>query len=172
MTHKSGDLFRNISFNFILGKPSIIALVVLLFGMWIFFSVFDEHPLSYILSFYLVGILVLGPIDSIFPLFMVTLHALGHLDYNQIWVGLPIAFLIPGTHLNIGIYFGAMLDGVRGALLSAIFLYLPCFLSLFGLLPQWKHYRDRQGVQRLFSGIICSMTGLSLAMVLLNAQRS
>jgi len=74
--------------------------------------------------------------------------------------------MLPGTHLNVGIYFGSMIDGVQGALLSAIFLYLPCFLSLYGILPQWKYYRDKQGVQRLFQGIICVTTGLHLSMVI------
>ena len=167
MSLKSGDLFKNMSFNFIMGKPSLMVLVLLFFGLWIYFSVLGEHPLSYIFGFYFVGCLILGPIDSIFPFFLVVLQSYGQLDPNQLWVGLPIAFLLPGTHLNIGIYFGAMMDGVRGAFLSAIFLYLPCFLSLFGLLPQWKHYRDRQGVQRLYEGVVCSLTGLCLAMVLL-----
>ena len=76
-----------------------------------------------------------------------------------------MAFLLPGTHLNVGIYFGAMIDGVRGALLSALALFIPSFLSLYGLLPQWIYYRDRQGVQRLYEGLISSTTGLTLAMV-------
>lgn len=67
--------------------------------------------------------------------------------------------------MNIGIYFGSVIDGFRGALLAAIFIYLPCFLSLLGLLPEWKSYRDRQGIRRLYEGLTCSTTGLTLAIV-------
>jgi hypothetical protein len=37
--------------------------------------------------------------------------------------------------VNGGIYFGVLVDGFRGMILAAIFLYLPCFLSLYGMLP-------------------------------------
>jgi len=77
-----------------------------------------------------------------------------------------MAYLIPGSPLNIGIYYGAMLDGIRGALLAAIFLYLPVFLYLYGLLPQWRSYRNRVGIQRLMQGIKCSSNGLTLAVVI------
>lgn len=90
----------------------------------------------------------------------------GTINLPQIWIGIPIAFLLPGTHLNIGIYFGSMLDGLNGALLSALFLYIPCFLCIFGFLPQWKYYRDKQGVQILYQGVSCATTGLTLSMVL------
>jgi len=58
-----------------------------------------------------------------------------------------------------------MIDGVRGAILSAFFLYLPSFLALFGLMPQWTNYRDRQGVQRLIEGLVACSSGLSLSVV-------
>lgn len=67
--------------------------------------------------------------------------------------------------MNIGIYFGSVIDGLRGAILAGIFIYLPCFLSLLGLLPEWKSYRDRQGIRRLYEGITCSTIGLTLGMV-------
>lgn len=117
------------------------------------------------------GCFIIGPIDTIFAYLLAILLRQGSINIMQIWIGIPIAFLLPGTHLNIGIYFGSMLDGVRGALLSAVFLYIPCFLSLFGLLPQWKYYRDKQGIQRLYQGIVCATTGLTLSMVIMNEYR-
>lgn len=122
-------------------------------------------------GFYFVGCFIIGPIDTIFAYLLAILLRQGSINIMQIWIGIPIAFLLPGTHLNIGIYFGSMLDGVRGALLSAVFLYIPCFLSLFGLLPQWKYYRDKQGIQRLYQGIVCATTGLTLSMVIMNEYR-
>jgi chromate transport protein ChrA len=57
------------------------------------------------------------------------------------WLGISFSFFVPGSHLNIGIYFGSLIDGIWGGLLAAIFLYIPCFLFLLGILPQWKYYR-------------------------------
>jgi chromate transporter len=82
-----------------------------------------------------------------------------------VWIALPLVFVLPGTHTNIGIFIGAMVDGFRGALLALISLNLPCFLSIFGLLPEWKNYRDREGIRRLCEGLTCATTGLTLGMV-------
>ena len=57
------------------------------------------------------------------------------------WIGVSFSFLIPGSHLNIGLYYGSLIDGIRGAVLSTLCLYIPCFLFLLGMLPQWKYYR-------------------------------
>ena len=79
-----------------------------------------------------------------------------------------MAFLTPGSLINAGIYFGSVVDGMRGVFLSAIFLYLPCFLSIYGILPQWRYYRDKPGVQRLIIGITCVTSGFVLAIVNIN----
>lgn len=64
-----------------------------------------------------------------------------------------------------------MIDGVRGAIFSALALYIPSFLSLYGLLPQWIYYRDRQGIRRLYEGLISATTGLTLGMVFISLYR-
>jgi chromate transporter len=150
MSSKSYDLFKKIEFNYILGKPSIYLLVSLLFGMWVYFSIYIDGKYIYTFGFYVVSCLIIGPIEVVFAYLLSILTSFGHLNPEEIWVGLPIAFMLPGTHLNVGIYFGAMIDGVRGALLAAFALFVPCFLSLYGLLPQWISYRDRQGIRRLY----------------------
>jgi chromate transporter len=124
-----------------------------------------------VLGFYFVGCFIIGPIDTIFAYFLALVLQQQSIDAMQLWIGIPIAFLLPGSLLNIGIYFGSIIDGVRGGLLSAIFLYIPCFLSIFGLLPQWKYYRDKQGIQRLYQGMVCVTTGLSLSMVTIDEFR-
>lgn len=167
MSLKSENLFSRLEFNFILGKFSLYLMLFILAFLWIYFSIYVDDKYSYIFGFYLVGCLIIGPIESIFAFFLAVLTPFGHLDPIQIWIGVSLSFLLPGSHLNLGIYFGAMLDGPRGALLAALFVNLPPFLSLFGILPQWKHYRDRQGIRRLYEGLICSTTGLILAMIFL-----
>ena len=150
MSTKSYDLFKRIEFNFILGKPSIWLLLTLLIGMWVYFSIYPEYKYNYVLGFYIVSCLIIGPIEVVFAYLLSVLTSFGHLNYEEIWVGLPIAVLLPGTHLNVGIYFGAMIDGVRGSIFTMFALFVPSFLSLYGLLPQWIYYRDRQGIKRLY----------------------
>jgi chromate transport protein ChrA len=54
---------------------------------------------------------------------------------SQFWMGVPFGFLVPGTSINIAIYYGTLIDGFRGAVLSWICLYMPTFLSVYGILP-------------------------------------
>ena len=44
-------------------------------------------------------------------------------------------------------------------------MYLPCFLSLYGILPEWRYYREKPGIQRLIIGLSCVTTGLVFSTV-------
>jgi chromate transporter len=134
-------MFSKLSFNFLLGKPALIILAGIFFALWIYFSIYPDHPYSYIFTFYFVGCLIIGPIEVIFAYFLSILLQYPTINITQMWIGFSISFLVPGTHLNIGIYFGSLIDGIWGGVLAAIFLYIPCFLFLLGMLPQWKYYR-------------------------------
>lgn len=77
-----------------------------------------------------------------------------------------MSFLIPGSVINSGLYYGVLVDGIIGLMIAALFLYLPCFTSLFGILPSWRYYRNKPGIQRLTKGLICVTNGLLLGMVI------
>jgi chromate transporter len=155
----------------LLGKPSLFILLGIFFTMWVFFAINPDHDYSYVFSFYWVGCLIIGPIDVIFAYFYSILLEYPDTNMTQLWIGVAISFLIPGSHLNIGIYFGSLVHGLRGTILAAIFLYIPCFLFLLGVLPQWRHYREKGGIKRIYDGIVCATTGLTLAVVSLSAFR-
>lgn len=48
---------------------------------------------------------------------------------------------------NIAIYIGAVLGGIPLAILAEIFMFLPGFFTIFGLLPYWKKYRSLRSVR-------------------------
>ena len=171
MSSKSMTLFSKLRFNFLLGKPSIIILLSIFSILWIFFSINSGNSYEYIFSFYWIGCLIIGPIEVIFAYFLSIMLYNPAINITQMWIGVAFSFLIPGSHLNIGIYFGFLLDGLKGAILAAIFLYIPCFLFLLGVLPQWKYYREKGGIKRIYEGLICSTTGLTLSVVLISLFR-
>jgi hypothetical protein len=80
-------------------------------------------------------------------------------------LGAPFAYFAPGSVVNVGVYYGCLIDGLQGALLSIIFIYIPCLLSLYGILPQWNYYRNKSGIQRVIKGLTCVGTGFCLGMV-------
>ncbi len=129
------------SFNLLLGKPSLVVLLAIFFALWTFFSFYPDHHYAYIFSFYFVGCLIIGPIEVIFAYFLSILLVYPTINITQMWVGFSIAFLVPGSHINIGMYFGSLIDGVVGGILAVLALYIPFFLFLLGALPQWKYYR-------------------------------
>ena len=44
---------------------------------------------------------------------------------------------------NFSVFIGAVIDGIRGAILSWFSLFLPAFLAIWGLLPYWDKYRKK-----------------------------
>ena len=101
----------------------------------------------------------------IFAYFLSLLNQYPHINLTETLLGVSFTFLIPGSHINIGLYFGSLIDGLRGAVLAIVCLYVPCFLFLLGMLPQWKYYREKGGIKRIFEGLVCSTTGLTLSVV-------
>ncbi len=156
---------RNASFGWMFGKVSIYLMIGIYVFFWVFFSYFSTSSYLYVWADYFVGLLVIGPMNTIFAYFYANFLEQGLMTEGQFWIGIPLAYLTPGSLINIGIYYGYLIDGIRGVLLSAIFLYLPCFLSIYGILPQWKYYRDKTGIQRLIIGITCVTSGFVCAIV-------
>jgi chromate transporter len=87
------------------------------------------------------------------------------MSVEKFWLGVAFAYLMPGSSVNIVVYYGAIIDGLRGAFLSWIFIYIPAFLSVYGILPQWSSYRDKPGVSRLLIGMNSVIAGFILAAV-------
>ena len=149
MSVRNYNLFSNLPSHFLLGRNSTLILIFGFIGLWVYFSIYPESEYSYVFGFYLIGCLLIGPMESIFAYLLVLFSSSPQFDEKYIWLGLPLVFVLPGTHTNIAIFIGGMLDGFRGAALALISLNLPRFLSIFGLLPEWPNYRDREGVRRL-----------------------
>lgn len=165
MSAKSEELMRNANYGWVFGKVSVYSMIIIYIIFWVFFSYYPDSRFLYTWVNYFVGCVIIGPLNTIFAYFYANYLETGLITENQFWIGLPLAFLTPGSIINVGIFYGSIIDGVRGVLLSAIFLYLPCFLSIYGILPQWRYYRDKPGVQRLIIGLTCVTSGFVLAIV-------
>jgi len=50
--------------------------------------------------------------------------------------------ILPGPLLNVGIYVGSIAAGVTGGIIGWVFLFLPSFLFIWGVLPYWKKYKN------------------------------
>jgi chromate transporter len=166
MSERSKNLFHNINHNWFLGKNSLYIFISVYLVLWLLSSFYtDSIVFSYMFVFYFCGTFIVGPATTIFAYLYVHFIEMDLIAEPLIWIGFPFSFLIPGSVVNGGIYFGVLVDGVRGMILAAICLYLPCFAALYGMLPQWKYYRSKPGVQRLTKGLTCVSTGILMGMV-------
>ena len=165
MSHRSQNLFHRLNQNWFMGRTSLYMFVLVFIALWLVFNFYPGSWFSYSYIFYFCGSLIIGPATTIFAYLYAFFTELQLLPQSLIWIGFPLSFLTPGSVVNGALYYGVLLDGIRGLIVAAIFLYLPCFVSLYGILPQWKYYRAKPGVQRLTKGLTCVSMGLAVAMV-------
>lgn len=165
MSQRSKNLFHRIGNGWFMGKNSLYLFVSVFVLLWIIANFYPNGWYSHAYIFYFCGSLVMGPASTTFAYLYAFFTEMHLIPESQIWIGFPFSFLIPGSVVNGALYYGVLLDGLRGLIVAAIFLYLPCFVSLYGILPQWKFYRSKPGVQRLTKGLTCVSSGLVLAIV-------
>lgn len=80
MSIRNENLFKNVSNNPLFGKKSLILLLFILKALWIYFSIYPDDSYNYIFGFYLVGCLIIGPIESIFAYFFAIFSTIDHFD--------------------------------------------------------------------------------------------
>jgi chromate transporter len=165
MSQRSQNLFHRINTGWLLGKNSFYIFIGLFALLWFIASHDGQVWYSYSYIFYFCGAFVIGPATTVFAYIYAFVHELNLIPDHLFWVGLPFAFLLPGSVVNGVLYFGVLLDGFRGMMVAAISFYIPCFITLYGILPNWKYYREKPGVQRLTKGLACVSTGLMIALV-------
>jgi chromate transporter len=152
-------------YSVLFGSLSTYLLIAIYLLLWLIFKFLPQSTFVYCGIFYFVACFIFGPAITIFALLFAYFAESNLMTEGQFWLGVPIAYLLPGTSINIAVYYGTIIDGLRGAILSWIFVYLPAFLSVYGILPDWYIYRDRPGIQRLLMGVSCVSSGFALASV-------
>ena len=78
--------------------------------------------------------------------------------------GISLAMILPGpTAVNVVAYVGYRVRGVRGALVSAVGVILPSFLTIVGLSYCYFRFGQIPAVDRLFLGFIPAVAAIILA---------
>jgi chromate transporter len=53
---------------------------------------------------------------------------------------------LPGPIFNCSLFFGAVIDGLKGGLIGFLMLFTPAFLTIWGVLPYWRNYRGNKNI--------------------------
>jgi chromate transporter len=118
-------------------------------------------------SFYRVGSLVFGGGHVVLPLLQTRVVPPGWLTNDQFLAGYGAAQAVPGPLFTFAAYLGAVRgpapNGVPGAAVALVAIFLPAFLLIWGALPFWDTLRAHPVFRGALVGINAAVVGILLA---------
>ena len=124
----------------------------------------QSQALAVVDSFYRAGALVFGGGHVVLPLLQAEVVAPGWVTPDQFLAGYGAAQAVPGPLFTFAAYLGAVLgpepNGVFGAVIALLAVFLPGFLILIGVLPFWDRFRAMASAQSLMQGANAAVVGI------------
>jgi chromate transporter len=100
----------------------------------------------------------------VLPLLRDAVVAPGWVSDNSFLAGYGAAQAIPGPLFTFAAYLGAVAspspNGIQGAALALLGIFLPGMLIVVGTLPFWDTFRSQNGAQAAMRGINAAVVGL------------
>jgi chromate transporter len=111
--------------------------------------------------------LVFGGGHVVLPLLQAAVTPPGWISNDAFLAGYGAAQAVPGPLFSFAAYLGAAMgpapNGVVGAALCLVAIYLPSFLLIIGVLPFWTTLRQQPMVRAALRGVNASVVGLLIA---------
>ena len=118
-------------------------------------------------AFYRSGALVFGGGHVVLPLLREAFVAPGWIDDDAFLAGYGAAQAVPGPLFTFSAYLGTVAgpppNGIAGALIGLIGIFLPGLLALIGVLPFWESLRIGGWAQAAMRGVNAAVVGLLAA---------
>jgi chromate transporter len=154
LSHWTGVVSWVLFFGFLLGLPLVRQIV-------------SSQSIAVFDSFYRAGALVFGGGHVVLPLLQAGVVAPGWVTKEQFIAGYGAAQAVPGPLFTFGAYLGFVMrsepNGLAGAALGLVGIFLPGLLMTAGALPFWDSLRTRASFQSAIRGINAAVVGLLLA---------
>jgi chromate transporter len=80
--------------------------------------------------------------------------------------GIALGQITPGPFILTATFIGYLRDGLPGALIATVFIFLPSFMILVAVVPYYDRLRSSPYFDRALQGISASFTGLLLALTI------
>jgi chromate transporter len=149
---------------------AVVALVLffaLLLGLPLLAAASGAMAVQVFDGFYRAGSLVFGGGHVVLPLLQAEVVSPGWVDRDAFVAGYGAAQAVPGPLFTFAAYLGAVMrvtpNGITGATLCLIAIFLPSFLLVVGTLPFWDALRRRPRAQSALRGINAAVVGILLA---------
>lgn len=153
----------NVSIQKKSGIAALSVFFILLFGLPLLRQITQLQSVAMFDAFYRAGSLVFGGGHVVLPLLEREFVPTGWIGASEFLAGYGVAQAVPGPLFTFASYLGAMLDGVSGAVLATIAIFLPAFLLVVGSLPFLNEIRKRPKFQAALTAINAAVVGILLA---------
>jgi len=114
-------------------------------------------------SFYRSGSLVFGGGHVVLPLLEHEVVPAGWISRDVFLAGYGAAQGVPGPLFTFAAYLGAMIGGLKMAILALAAIFLPAYLLIMGALPFWNMLRNSSKIQGALTGVNAAVVGILLA---------
>jgi chromate transporter len=144
-----------------------ILFFLLLFGLPLMVAAVPAHSLQLFEAFYRAGSLVFGGGHVVLPLLQASVVPPGWVSNDAFLAGYGAAQAVPGPLFTFSAYLGTVMgpapNGIAGAALCVIAMFLPAFLLTIGPMPFWDDLRSRAWAQSALRGVNAAVVGLLFA---------
>jgi chromate transporter len=146
------------------GLLALAAFFLLLGALPLLNGAIHAQSLALFDAFYRSGALVFGGGHVVLPLLREATVTPGWVSDDTFLAGYGAAQAVPGPLFTFSAYLGAVMkpppNGIAGAAISLIALFLPGILVLVGTLPFWETFRRRANAQAIMRGVNAAVVGL------------
>jgi chromate transporter len=146
---------------------AIVLFFAILIGLPLLVAAVPNHGLQLFEAFYRAGSLVFGGGHVVLPLLQASVVPPGWVTNDVFLAGYGAAQAVPGPLFTFSAYLGTVMgpapNGIAGAALCLVAMFLPSFLLVIGPLPFWDDLRSRPWAQSALRGVNAAVVGLLLA---------
>lgn len=128
-------------------------------------------PTQILSIFYIVGSIIFGGGPVVIPLLQGYTVPPGWLSEREFLIGLALIQALPGPNFNFAPYLGALAfrgpngQGLAGAFLAYLGIFLPGLLLKNAVVPFWQWLRDKPFMKKVFRGVNACAVGLVYAAI-------
>jgi chromate transporter len=146
------------------GAVALVLFVALFLIPLILSSLAGHQAIALFEAFYRSGALVFGGGHVVLPLLQAQVVAPGWVTNETFLAGYGLVQAVPGPLFTFAAYLGAVMgptpNGIAGAAIALVAIFLPGLLLVYGMLPFWDELRTRQLVQAAMRGANAAVVGI------------
>lgn len=149
------------------GTVALGLFFLLLFGLPVLTVLVPGQALALFDSFFRSGSLVFGGGHVVLPLLQSEVVPPGWVTNDTFLAGYGAAQAVPGPLFTFSGYLGVVIgpepNGLAGAAIALVGIFLPSFLLTVGALPFWEQLRKIRAIRSALIGVNAAVVGLLLA---------